>query len=240
MLIEVEIFEILNRNPCFFSNMLTEIEIFKILNRNRNIFKICWPKWRFPKFWTEIGISLENIDRNQDFRNFLPKLNFFPKCSLKSRFSTLTGIKIFEILNRNRNFFENVDRKWDFLNIEPKSNFFRKYWTKSRISKFWTEIEFFFENVVRNRDHRNFEPKSKSLWKCWQNEIFEIFNRNWNFFESVDQNCDFPNFDSKLIFIFGNIDRNRDFLNFEPCSKSFRSYWPKSRFLKFRIEMEIF
>ena len=112
MLIEMKIFQILNPNRAFFENvdgnlnrnrsrdfqnfepksklfshMLTEIEIFEILNRNRNIFKKCWPKWSLPKFWTEIGICLENIDRNQDFRNFLPKLNFFPKCSLKSRFS---------------------------------------------------------------------------------------------------------------------------------------------------------
>ena len=122
MLIEVEIFEILNRNPFFFSNMLTEIEIFEILNRNRNIFKKCWPKWRFPKFWTEIGISLENIDRNQDFRNFLPKLNFFPKWSLKSRFSKFwTEIYLFS-------------KRW------PES----KFWTEIEIfSKMLTENEIF-------------------------------------------------------------------------------------------------
>ena len=248
---EIEIFEILSQieflfenvdrsrdfwnfepKSFFFSNMLTEIEIFEILNRNRNIFKKCWPKWRFPKFWTEIGISLENIDRNQDFEIFNPNWIFF---------RNLVWNRDFQNFELKFICFQNVDRNQNFRNFEPKSKFFRKCWPKMRFFKYWTEIKFFskilneiknfeilnrnriffFENVVRNRDHRNFEPKSKSLWKCWQKRDFRNFQPKLKFFRKCWPVLRFTKFWLEIDFYF-------------------RKYWSKPRFSKFWTVFEIF
>ena len=70
-----------------------------------------------------------------------------------------------------------------------------------RFLKFWTEIEIFSKMLI-------------------ENESFEILRRNWNFFESVD--------------------RNRDFRNFDPKLKLFWKYWPKPRCSKFWTDIEFF
>ena len=85
--------------------MLNEIEIFENLNRYR--------------------IFLANVDQIRDFRNFEPKSNFFSKM--------LTAIKIFEILNQNRNFSKMLTEIKIFEILNRKGNF----------SKSLTEIENF-------------------------------------------------------------------------------------------------
>ena len=80
MLIEIEIFQIFNRNRFFFSKMLTGIEIFEILKRNWIFFENVD---RSPGFEILKGnrFFVENVDRNGDYRNFEPKSKYFQKCS---------------------------------------------------------------------------------------------------------------------------------------------------------------
>ena len=108
----------------------------------------------------------------------------------------LTGIEIFEILNRNRNFFGKIDRNRDFQNFETKSKFSRNCWPKSRFSKFWTEIEIF--------------------WKMLSEiKIVQILNRNRFFFRKYWPKSRFSKFWTQIEIFFGNVDRNLDFRNFE-------------------------
>ena len=180
--------------------MLSKIEVFEILNPSRYFF--------------------ENVDRNQDFRNFQLKSKFFLKCCPKSRFSKLkneiefiskmlTEIEIFAIFNqnwnlsvniyRNRdfrnfeskwNFFANVDRNRDFWNFQAKSIFFRKCWPNSRSSKFLTKIEIFSKMWPKSR-FSTFGTEIETFWKMLTEiENVEILNRN-RFFLNVDWNRDF-------------------------------------------------
>ena len=127
----------------------------------------------------------------------------------------LTKIKIFEILDRNLIIFENVKRNRDLRNFAAKPNPFSKMLNEVEIFLILNRNRIFFENVDLT-EIENFQIWNEIeifLFMLTEIEIFELLNWNRNFVE--------------------NVDRNQDFPNFEPKSKFFRKYWPKSRFSKF-------
>ena len=226
----------------FFRKCWPKSRFFKILNQNLFFFQICWHKSRFSKFWTEIEISCEIFDWNQDFPNFEPN---------------------------SSKFFENAAGNRDFRNFESKSKFFRKCWPQMRFLKFWTEIEFFskmlienesfeilrrdwifFESVDQNRDFRNFDPKLKLFWKYWPKPRYPKFWTDIEFFSKILTEIEVFEILHRNRNLFENVDRSRDFLNFEPKFISYAHLlciyifypkcWPKSRFSIFWSEIETF
>ena len=86
MLIEIDFFSQMRdfRNfetkSKFLSKILIEIEIFEILNQNGKLFRKCWLKSTFPKFWTQIDFFSKMLTE------IWTEIDFFRKCWPKSRF----------------------------------------------------------------------------------------------------------------------------------------------------------
>ena len=257
-------FRILNRNRIFFSKNVRNRDPrnyepkskslwncwqkrdFRNFQPKLKFFRKCWPELRCSQFWLESDFYFRKYWSKPRFSKFWTVFEIFPKLLTEIeifKISNWNGIFLekvdrnrlffrkcrnFEIYNWNQFFFENIDRNRDFRNFEPKWKFFRKCWLKWRFSKFWTQTELFSKMLTE-------------IWTEIEVEIFKILNRNRIFFNNVDRNRDFLNFEpnrifvrkcwsksrflkfwTEILFFFKYVDRNRDFRNFEPKSKYFQ------------------